>query len=138
MNPRKFSILIAFLALIASILACSLGGELSLTNPRMSFDEPGEQVTTVYSPGDAFYAVGDLDNAPLGTVVSAKWYAVNVEGYESGFIDETTLTIDEDNFGGYVSFQYTYQDASGWPVGEYKAELYLNGALTHTLNFSVQ
>ena len=138
MAPRKFSILIAFLALVASILACSFGGEMSLTNPRMAFDEPGDQATTVYSSGDAFYAVGDLKNAPKGTVVSAKWYAVNVEGYESGYIDETTLTIEDDNFNGYVSFQYTYQDAGGWPVGEYKAELYLNSVLTHTINFSVQ
>ena len=26
----------------------------------------------------------------------------------------------------------------GWPVGEYKVELYLNAVLAHTLNFSVQ
>jgi hypothetical protein len=138
MSPRKLSILFAFLALVVSILACSFGGELSLTNPRMAFDEPGDQATTVYSPGDVFFAVGDLNNAPAGTVVSTKWYVVDVEGYEPGFIDETTLTIDEDGFNGYVSFQYAYQDASGWPVGDYKAELYLNGALTHTLSFSVQ
>jgi hypothetical protein len=37
----------------------------------------------------------------------------------------------------YVSFELTNANNS-WPVGEYKVELYLDGTLAHTLNFSVQ
>jgi hypothetical protein len=138
MSAKKFQVLIAFLAVVASILACGSPGELSLTNPRMSFDEPGEQATTVYSPSDPFFAVADISNAPQGTKVSAKWYAVDVPGFEPGFLDESVLNVDEESFSGYVSFQYTYEDPGGWPPGQYKAELYLNDVLTHTMNFAVQ
>ena len=137
MAVSKVSILIAFLVTIASGLACGSLGQTSLTEPRMAFDEPGSQVTTVFYPSNEFYAVANLNNAPKGTVVSVKWYAVNVVGYEPGFLDETVLTINEDSFTGHVSFQYMYEDPVGWPPGEYKAEFYLNNTLTHTLNFSV-
>ena len=135
---RNFSILLAFLALIGAMLACS-GGQLSLENPRMAHDEPGTQVTTTYSPNDIFYVVADLKNATKGTVVEAKWYAVNADGVTPGPISTdqpSVLTIQDDYFTGYVSFNLSSN--TQWPSGEYKAELYLNNALAHSVNFTVQ
>ncbi len=134
----KISILLAVLALIASTLACS-AGEMKLENPRMAKDEAGTQPVTSYGPNDVFYVVADLSNATKGTTIEAKWYVVNVPDVEAGPISTdapTILTIDQDYFSGYVSFQLS--SASAWPAGEYKAELYLNNALTHTVNFTVQ
>ncbi|MDO9299833.1 MAG: hypothetical protein Q7T89_00555 [Anaerolineales bacterium] len=137
MKSKKFSVLLAVLALIISTLACSFGGgEPSLTNPRMSTDSEGVNVTTVYAGSDAFYAVADLSNVETGSIVDAKWYLISAADYEAGEIESTSLTIEDKSLYNYVSFELT--STEGWPVGEYKVELYLNGTLAHTINFSVQ
>jgi hypothetical protein len=138
MNSKKLFILLAALALVISTLACAAfsGGEPSLTNPRLSSDSDGVNATTVYSTTDIFYAVADLSNVEDGSVIDAKWYLVSAADYDPGEIESSTLTIEDKNAVNYVSFQLTSD--SGWPVGEYKVELYLNGTLAHTMNFSVQ
>jgi len=137
MKSKRLSIVFAVIALILSTLACAFGaGEPSLTNPRMSTDSDGVNATTVYAGTDAFYAVADLSNVETGSVVDAKWYLVSAADYDAGEIQSTSLTIEDKSLYNYVSFELTSD--SGWPVGEYKVELYLNGTLAHTINFSVQ
>lgn len=137
MKSKKFSVLFAVLALIISTLACAVGGgEPSLTNPRMSTDSEGVNTTTVYSGIDAFYAVADLSNVETGSVVDAKWYLVSAADYDPGEIESSSVTIEDKSLYNYVSFELT--STEGWPVGEYRVELYLNGTLAHTINFSVQ
>ncbi|MCA2001781.1 MAG: hypothetical protein LDL51_07950 [Chloroflexi bacterium] len=137
MKKSSLPVLLAALALFVSTLACAVGGgEPALTNPRMSTDSEGNNKTSSYSPTDAFYAVADLSNVETGSVVDAKWYVVNAEGVNPGEIQVTSLTIEDKNLYNYVSFELT--NSYEWPQGEYKVELYLNGALAHTLNFSVQ
>lgn len=136
MKSNKLSVLLAVLALIAASLACSTG-ELSLENPRMAFDSDGNNVTTTFSPSDVFYAVADLNNAPVGTVVNSKWYAVSVEGMGANeMFYEQSLNNDTEGFTGTIYFQLS--NDSPWPAGSYKVELYLNSALMHTVAFSVQ
>lgn len=133
----KFSILLAVLALIASTLACAIGGELSLTNARMSTDSDGKNVTTTFSSTDVFYVVADLANAPTGTKVDAKWIAVDIPGEQANSVfKEMNYVTDTDNFSGIVYFELS--NDSGWPAGSYKAELYLNGVLAQSLDFTVQ
>jgi hypothetical protein len=138
MRSNKIPILLAALALIISTLACALT-EMSFDNPRMSFDDAGKEITTSYSPDQQFNVVADLNNAPKGTTVEAKWYRVNVSGGDPGPIEtekENVMNIEEETWSGYVSFSLS--NADGWKPGEYKAELYLNGELKHTVNFSVK
>ena len=137
MRSKKFSVLLAVIALVFSTLACAFGGgEPSLTNPRMTTDSDGVNVTTVYSGTDAFYAVADLSNVETGSVVDAKWYLVSATDYDPGEIQSSSLTIEDKSLYNYVSFELTSE--TGWPAGEYKVELYLDGTLAHTINFSVQ
>jgi hypothetical protein len=137
MRSKKFSILFAVIALVVSTLACSFGGgEPALTNPRLATDSEGQNATTVYSSNDVFYAVADLNNVETGSTVDAKWYLVSATDYEAGEIGSSTLTIEDQSLFNYVSFELT--GVEPWPAGEYKVELYLNGTLAHTLNFSVQ
>ena len=136
MNKRTLPILLAALALVASSLACAFG-QVSLSNVRTARDENGDQPISVFAPADAIYAVADLSNAPVGTVVSSKWYYVSVEGFDPNtLIDEADITVDQDNFNGTVHFYFPA--GSNWPVGTYSVELYLNGALIQTANFSIQ
>lgn len=133
----KISILLAVFALTLSTLACSLGGGLALDNARMAFDSEGNNVTTTFSPSDDFYVVADLSNAPVGTVVDAKWAAVSVAGMSPNEVFfEQSLSNDEDGFTGTVYFQL-FND-SLWPTGSYKVDLYLNGTLSQSVTFTVQ
>lgn len=135
MNTKKFSILLAALMLIIVQLACA-AGEPALTNPRTSTDSEGNNATTTFPTTGSFFAVADLSNVEAGSVVDAIWYLDSADGYDPGEIDRSSLTIDENGIFNYVSFEL--QPTSTWPVGEYSVELYLNGTLAHTLNFSVR
>jgi hypothetical protein len=126
------------LALVVSSLACAFGNtELGLTNLRMAFDEDGNNPTTTFSTTDVFYAVADLANAPQGTVVEAKWTAVNAADTEPNLEFQTqTLDITEESFSGTIYFQLSNDD--GWPTGQYKVDLYLDGTLAQSAEFNVQ
>ena len=135
---NKFVVLFAVLSLVVSSLACAaLSTELGLTNLRMAFDQDGNNVTTTFAPTDIFYAVADLANAPQGTKVDAKWTAVNAADTEPNLEFQTqTLDITEESFSGTIYFQLSNDE--GWPTGQYKVDLYLNGTLAQTAEFSVQ
>lgn len=135
---NKFVLLLAVLALVVSSLACAFGNtELGLTNLRMAFDEDGNNPTTTFSTTDVFYAVADLANAPQGTQVEARWTAVNAADTEPNLEFQTqTLDITEESFSGTIYFQLSNDD--GWPTGQYKVDLYLDGTLAQSAEFSVQ
>jgi hypothetical protein len=135
---NRFMVLLAMLSLIVTSLACAVGNtELGLSNLRMAFDQDGENVTTTFSSTDIFYAVADLANAPQGAQVEAKWTAVNAADTEPNLEFQTqTLDITEETFTGTIYFQLSNDE--GWPAGQYKVDLYLNGALVQTAEFSVQ
>jgi len=142
MVNKKLPVLLAMLSLVIATLACNFvtGGsrELSLENLRMAFDEDGNVSTTVYEPTDVFYVVGDLNNAPAGTVVEARWLAAQIEGYESGELiyEQAIEDFTEESFTGTIYFQLSNDD--GWPTGDYEVEVYLNGNFVQTVTFSVQ
>jgi len=135
---NKFMVLFAVLSLVVSSLACSFGNtELGLTNLRMALDQDGNNPTTTFAPTDVFYAVADLANAPQGTNVEAKWTAINAADTEPNLEFQTqTLDITEESFSGTIYFQLSNDE--GWPAGQYKVDLYLNGTLAQTAEFSVQ
>jgi hypothetical protein len=129
---------LAVLALVFSSLACeALSGKMSFENLRMAYDEDGEQVTSTFSATDVFYAVGDLRNAPQGTVVRAKWVAVDVADTEPGLeFQEQTVDITEESFSGTIYFQLS--NADGWPAGLYRVDIYLDDTLAQSTEFNVQ
>ena len=58
--------------------------------------------------------------------------------HDAGFvIDEVELVLDEDQLAYTVQF-YIPPPTDGWPVGTYKVEVYFNGVLNTTVEFSVQ
>ncbi len=139
---KKLPIVFALFVLLIATLACNFvtGGprETSLENLRMALDEDGNDLTTVFAPSDVFYAVGDLKNAPAGTIVDAKWLAVQIDGYEPGELvfEQTIDDFTEENFTGTIYFQLS--NDIGWSVGEYKVDVYLNGNFVGSVPFSVQ
>jgi hypothetical protein len=139
---KKSPVLLVLLSILVATLACNFitGGsrEMSLENVRMAYDEDGNSPTTVFAPSDIFYAVGDLNNAPAGTVVEAKWLAVQIEDYESGELiyEQAINDFTDESFSGTIYFQLS--NDSGWPTGDYKVDLYLNGGYVQSVSFSVR
>ena len=135
---NKLTVLFAVMALIASSLACSFG-DPALDNVRTATDQDGNNPTTVFSTTDTIYVVSDLSNGVQGNVINSKWYAVDVENTEPNLMfDEADITIDEDSFTGNIYFFYPPPVEGAWPVGLYKVEVYFNGTLISTVEFTVQ
>jgi hypothetical protein len=134
----RLFVLFSVLAFVASSLACAaFNRELGLSNPRMAFDQNGENITTTFAPTDVFYVVADLVNAPRGTRIDAKWIAVDVADTDPNSEFQTqTLDITDERFTGNIYFQLS-NDAA-WPVGQYRVDLYLNGTLAEGVEFSVE
>jgi hypothetical protein len=134
MITRRYNLGFVAVALLASVLA--LGCSASTANigdAWMARDYEGTQRTTTFGPGEVFYCVAELKNAPDDTTVKASWTAVNAEGVDPNtFIDEAVLT------SGSGSLHFELSNNSLWPNGQYKVDLYLNDELDRTLEFEVR
>ena len=77
-----------------------------------------------------------LSNAPPDTEVKAEWVYVKgeLEDMENYLIDTYSLTADDTR---YLSFSLTIPDA-GWPTGEYKVVLYVEGNEQLSVPFTIQ
>lgn len=99
----------------------------------LSRDEDGNQPTQVFGVNDKFYAILDLVNAPATTVVRADWYLTSAPGYTPNtLLDDTEITT------GSTQLTFDLSNSSPWPVGSYRVEIYIDGALAQVLEFSVQ
>lgn len=136
---NKLPVLLAVLALIASSLACALGGgDPTLSNVRTAFDSDGANPSSTFGAFDTVYVVTDLENGVKGNVVSSDWYAENADGIDPNFhIDTVQYTVEDDAFTGTVHFYFEPPDG-GWPTGTYRVEVFFNGAPSATVRFTIQ
>ena len=135
MNTKKLSILLAAIVLIAAQLACA-AVEPSFGYVRTAKDQDGAQPSTTFSSFDTVYVVGDLSNGVIGNNVTARLYVDNVEGYDPNFfVGEAAIDVDQDNID--LIYFYFEPPTDGWPAGTYKVEVYFNGTLNTTLNYSI-
>ena len=122
----------------AAIFACdALATTPTVSNIRMTTDEHGKTTTSSYSPSDKFYVFADLSGLSAGSVVEAKWYAVNAEGVDANSEINTSDYTYESGVA-YVYFQLTTSDGGNWPTGSYRVELYLDEAKVGEQGFTVQ
>ncbi len=136
MNTKKLSIFLAVVVLVAAQLACAVG-EPTLSNVRTAKDQDGTQPTSTFATTDTIYVVADLSNAQVGNQVTSRWYIESAEGFEPNFfIEESTIDVNETGIN-LIYFFYP-APADGFPVGTYKVEMFFNGTLIDTVNFTVQ
>ncbi len=126
-------LLLFIVLLILPALACSYSSA-NISSAKMARDSDGNDVTTVFKGEDTFYAIVELANAPDDTSVKVVWTAVAVEGADPDtYLDEYVFANSED---GILTFNI--ENDSLWPVGRYKADVYLNDELNQTLEFEVK
>jgi hypothetical protein len=134
MNKCRLQICLAISSLLLVTLACSFSASTAnIQEAKMARDYDGNDPTTTFAQDQVFYCVVELANAPDDTVIKASWQAVDVEGAEPNtFIDETELSTGS----GKVHFELSNNGL--WPLGKYAVQLYLNGELDQTIEFTVQ
>jgi hypothetical protein len=121
--------------LLLLTIACSFSA--STANIKEAFiaqEVDGEMIpTTTFAPDDTFYCIVSVANAPDDTVTKAVWYAIDAEGLEPNF----QILEYEYVGGGLITFELS-NDEYDWPICNYKVEIYLDGELDQTLEFSVE
>ena len=134
MKHKLAKITLVLFVLALTSLACEFSASTAkIASVQMARDAEGTQPTTEFAAEDTFYALADLQNAPDGTTVRAVWTAVAVEGTEPNLkIDEAELET------GSGTVQFELSNNNLWPAGTYKVEIYLNGELAQTVEFSVR
>ncbi|MFO7611404.1 MAG: zinc-ribbon domain-containing protein [Clostridia bacterium] len=145
-RKRKSGCLIALiifavlLAVFAVILV--LGGGFSFTTARFSDVEMASEIdgyeavvkTDVFNTDSPeIYIVGELKNAPDGTVIRCEWYYLETD--PATLIDFTDLLPNETNAVFRFSLSKPY---NGWPSGDYAAVLLIDENEEMTLEFSVR
>ena len=86
--------------------------------------------TTTFKPTDKFFASVQVSNIIVGTKVDSRWYF----GADEVTDGRTSITSDKTG-SGYYSFSLS--SASGFPPGDWKVEIYLDGKLVNTTTFKV-
>ncbi len=135
MKTTRIQILIAFIVLLFFSLACEASvSTAKISDAYMTTNELKSGQTEVFENDQTFYCIVEISNAPDDTTLKAVWTTVDVEGVDPGYlIDEVEITTDGKN-----EFTFDLKNDSLWPEGTYKVEIYMNGDLENTLEFSVQ
>jgi hypothetical protein len=131
--------------LVVSVLvtACSASfSTANISNAVLAKDVKGDKfdpidpTSTFATDQPVIHLVVTLKNAPSDTGVKATWTAVDVgdAAPANTVIDESEITMDG---SGNVHFTLSQPSSGVWPEGKYKVDIYLNGKLAKTLEFSV-
>jgi hypothetical protein len=93
-------------------------------------DKHVTDATTSFSPNDMIYASVQTSGASPSATVKVRWT------YQDGqVVDESVQTIAPT---GDSATEFHISKPNGWPIGTYKAEVYLNGQLVETKEFEVK
>jgi hypothetical protein len=96
--------------------------------------KPGDHTST-FEPGDhTIHCVVTLNESKAGTDMKFSWWIVDADGTQNKKIkdiDYSTKTL-ENVIHGHLSLP---QD---WPKGKYKVQVYVNGDLDKTVNYTVE
>jgi hypothetical protein len=136
-NKKLYSVLCAVIAVLVASLACNAGAPATpgASNFYMATDVEGTNRTTVFSPTDDFYVFFDVSGVDVGTNFQSRWYGLDIEGQDPSVPFQTIDYAYEADISN-IYFQLT--NSEGWPVGNYKVEVYMNDVKVGEQLFSVQ
>jgi hypothetical protein len=132
---KKYSILFAVFALLAATLACGTSAPAGVSNIRMANDADATNITTTFAPTDVIYVFFDVNEVETGAAFQVKWYALNLDGQDP--TEAFTVTDYSYNDESTIYAQIESTDG-GFPVAQYKVEIYLNGSKVGEQQFSVE
>jgi hypothetical protein len=95
---------------------------------------PGDE-TESFAPSDrTIHCVATLKQAKAGTAMKFSWWIVDAEGSKNQKIKEIDYTTKplENIVHGHLTLP------QNWPSGKYKCQVYANGDLDKTINYTVE
>jgi hypothetical protein len=139
---RVIAGILLLLVTSVALVACSASfSTANISNAVLAKDvttdfQPVEPTTTFPTDQAVIHLVVTLKNVPSDTTVKAVWTAVDVGDAAAANteIDQLEKTIND---SGNIDFTLSLPSTGVWPVGKYKVELYLDGKLDKTLDFTV-
>lgn len=114
-----------------------LGSGAAIKEIHMAKDDGGQpgDKTDSFEPGDrTIHCVATLKESKSGTVMKFSWWIVDADGTKNKKvkdIDYSTSAL-ENVIHGHLTLP---QD---WPKGKYKVQVYVNGNLDKTVNYTVE
>jgi hypothetical protein len=133
------------LAVVIAVVAAGCNFSIStanITQATLAKDvkpdslEPIDPTTAFPVDQPVIHLVVNVANAPSDTKVKAVWTAVDVGDVAPANtqVAEVTVTLDA---SGTAHFTLSVPDTGAWPVGKYKADVYLNDKLDRTLEYTI-
>ena len=121
------------LALITPVVSAE---EAKLLRAIVAIDGETPPATTFANDVPQLYAYILADNVEVGDSVRGVWIAEDVgeAAPKNHKIAEQTLEITSKKSGGFKLTKPT----NGWPVGQYRVELYVGDKLAETVKFKIQ
>lgn len=107
-----------------------------LDDVTVSDEKEGDAQSSFAADTRKIWVYGELADVPAGARVRSDWIAVKVKGAPPDYkIDSAELAVD----GKVNQFNFSLSKPNaGWPVGEYRVDLFINGKLANKARFKVE
>lgn len=130
---KKF---LAFLALSMMFCVSAFAGDAKV---RVAIAVDGDtKPATVFAPNTPeLFAFILTEGTEKGDKARGVWIAEDTNGVAPANykVDEATLTGDKDDFGGAFSLS---KPNNGWPVGNYRVDVYIGDGLAGSTKFQIK
>jgi hypothetical protein len=126
---------------IAAVLLClsnaAFAGEPRFGQTAFSLQN-GTSAQTVFAPDAPTIVLhAEVQDMPKGAKIAADWIAVKTDVAPANYkIDSAAIEIDKDIASDEASFSLSRPNA-GWPVGDYRVDLSINGKVAKSAPFKV-
>jgi hypothetical protein len=130
---RSLLRVVALVAVAVALSACGDSGPLAVKNVALSTTEGGA-ATTTFSPSDhVIHAAIELNRIEPGLTARTVWTAVDTEAGQG-------IEVASNEFSSLAAntIQAKLELPNDWPTGTYKLDVYLNGSLATSVDYSVQ
>ncbi|MCU0506757.1 MAG: hypothetical protein MUE82_13540 [Chloroflexi bacterium] len=130
---RSLLRVVALVAVAVALSACGDSGPLAVKNVTLSTTEGGA-ATTTFSPSDhVIHAAIELNRIEPGLTARTVWTAVDTEAGQG-------IEVASNEFSSLAAntIQAKLELPNDWPTGTYKLDVYLNGSLATSVDYSVQ
>ena len=94
----------------------------------------GDETTSFEATEHTVHCVAELNKAKKGTEVRFVWKMIDVAGSKNKEIKTTDYTTKsfENKVHGHLTLPYD------WPKGHYGVEVYINGDLDKTIDYTIE
>jgi hypothetical protein len=135
----RISVFLGFISILSFLQVASYAQSISVTICK----QVNASKTAPIDPTDRFgtdqpelHAIAVLKDAAKGTVVNGMWVSIDAIAQPDYPIDSVSVQLPEKG-DTQVHFSLS-RPTNGWPVGNYKLDVYLNDNLVSTTPFSIK